>query len=185
MADQTFTERVRLRNATRRLQHHQTHCFKGPVDLFRVNRVAIVNHESVPLVARRDHPKLLCGPLRCRMRRHVPMYHASRADFEDHEHVEPAEGGRHNNKEISGEHRACVVPTKALHACVPGPRVAVAMALSPHRPRRDSNAQLHQEPRRRSAPHPKSDSRRPWSRLTLAGLLECLLMFPIVQVVGN
>ena len=46
-ADQTFTERIRLRNANRRLEYHQTHGFKGPVDLFRVNRVAIVDHEPV------------------------------------------------------------------------------------------------------------------------------------------
>ncbi len=73
-ANQTFAERVRLRNANRRLEHHQTHGFKRPVDLFRADRVAIVDHESVRLVARHDHPKLLCGPLRCRMRRHVPMH---------------------------------------------------------------------------------------------------------------
>ena len=120
-ADQTFTERVRLRNANRRLEHHQTHGFKRPVDLFRVNRVAIVGDESVRLVARHDHPKLLCGPLRCRMRRHVPIHDASCADFEDHEHVEQAEVAVTTTKKSLASTARAWFRTNVLHACVPRP----------------------------------------------------------------
>jgi hypothetical protein len=38
------------------------------------------------------------------------MQNPSRADFENHEHVQDSEGRGHDDKEISREHGSCVVP---------------------------------------------------------------------------
>ena len=111
-ADQTLTERVRLRNANRRLEHHQTHGFKGPVDLFRVNRVAIVDHESVPLVARYNHPKLLDGPLRRGVFSEIPVHDPAYADVEDDEDGQPLKGGGHHDEEVAGEYGAGMIAEK-------------------------------------------------------------------------
>src|SRR5262249_46237426 len=62
-ADQALAEGVGLWNASRRLENHQTHRLEGAIDAFRVNRVPIVDHEPVPLVARLTHPKLLRRPV--------------------------------------------------------------------------------------------------------------------------
>jgi hypothetical protein len=103
-------EGVRLWNASRRLENRQTHRLDGSIDTFRVNRVAIVDHESVPLIARHNHPKLLRGPVCCRMLRHVPMQDSSCTDFQNDKHVDHAECGCYDDKEIIGERRPCVVP---------------------------------------------------------------------------
>jgi Protein kinase domain len=66
-ADQAFTEGMCLWRANRRLEYRQTHRLKASIDTFRVDRVAIVDHESVRLIARDDHPKLLRRPVRRRM----------------------------------------------------------------------------------------------------------------------
>ena len=76
---------------------------------FRVDRVAIVDHESMCLVALDDHPKLLRGPVRGRMRRHVPMQNPPGADFEHHEHVENPERGGNDDEEITREHASAMV----------------------------------------------------------------------------
>jgi hypothetical protein len=71
--DHAFAERIRLWNADGCFQDCQTHRLKGAIDAFRVDGVAIVDHESLSLIAPDDHTKLLCRPARGRMRRHVPM----------------------------------------------------------------------------------------------------------------
>ena len=64
---QAFAERIRLRVPNRSLQNCQNHRRKRPIDAIRVNRVSIVDHESVRLVAGDDHAKLLRRPVRRRM----------------------------------------------------------------------------------------------------------------------
>ena len=77
-SNQSLAERVRLRGANRRLENRQVHCRECRIDTLRVDRVAVVNHESVRLVARDDHPKLLRGPV-SRARRHSnPKLHEER-----------------------------------------------------------------------------------------------------------
>src|SRR5919201_3379464 len=110
-ADQALTKRVRLGNASWRPEYRQTHRLDCTIDAFRVNRVAIVNHESVPLIAGHDHPKLLRGPVRGRMVRHVEMPDSSRSDFQHDKHIDHAECGGDDDKEIAGESRSAVVPS--------------------------------------------------------------------------
>src|SRR4029453_9964355 len=62
-ADHTFAERIRLRSEERGFEDRQTHRLKGAIDAFRVDRVAIVDHESLRLFAQYDHPKLFCRPV--------------------------------------------------------------------------------------------------------------------------
>jgi len=78
-ADQALAKGVRLWNASWGLENVQTHRLKGSIDGNRVNRVSIVNHESVPQIARHDHPKLLRRPVRRRMLGDVPVQDPSRA----------------------------------------------------------------------------------------------------------
>jgi hypothetical protein len=61
-SDQSLTERVRLRSANRRLEHAQAHRRGRPIDTLGINRVSVMDDESVRLVARNDQPKLLRGP---------------------------------------------------------------------------------------------------------------------------
>src|SRR4029453_16666174 len=51
-ADQALAKGVRLWNAGWGLENVQTHRLKGSIDGNRVNRVSIVDHESVPQIAR-------------------------------------------------------------------------------------------------------------------------------------
>ena len=80
--DQAFAEGVRLWSANGRSEDHQTHCLQRSVDTLRVDRVSIVDHKVVPLITGHDHSKLLRGPIRRRMLRHVPVQDAPGADFE-------------------------------------------------------------------------------------------------------
>ena len=50
-ADYALAMGIRLWNANRRFENFQTHRCEGSIDAVRVNRVSIVDHESVPLVA--------------------------------------------------------------------------------------------------------------------------------------
>lgn len=108
--DHALAESVRLGNAWRCFQNLQPHRLEGAIDTFRVNRVAIVDDESVPLIAGHNHPKLLRRPVRGRMICHVPMQDSSCPDFQHDKHVDHAEGGRRDDKEITGEDRPGVVP---------------------------------------------------------------------------
>ena len=52
------------------------------------------------------------------MVRYVPTHDSSCPDFQDDKHVEQAERGRDDDKEITGEHRPAWFRTTVLHACV-------------------------------------------------------------------
>src|SRR5713101_4446713 len=62
-ADQPLAERVHLWCANRRFEHRHSDRRKRPIDTLGVNRVSVVDHQSVRLVAHDDHAKLLRGPL--------------------------------------------------------------------------------------------------------------------------
>src|SRR5262245_31965949 len=109
-ANHAFAKGIRLWRTNGRSEDHQTHRLKCSVDTFRVDRVSIVDHKSVCLIAWHDHAKLLRGPLRRRMLRDVPVQDPTAANFEDDEHVKHAEGRRHDHEEISSEHGSGVVP---------------------------------------------------------------------------
>jgi hypothetical protein len=102
-ADRAFAEGIRLWRADRRFEDRRPHRLKRAVNAFRVDRVAIVDHESMRLVARTDHSKLLCRPRCGRMRGHVPLENAPCADLQHHEHVHDAERGGDDDKEITRE----------------------------------------------------------------------------------
>jgi hypothetical protein len=102
-AHQSFTKCVRGWRAHRRLEDHQTHRGKGPIHTLRINLVSIVNHESVRLVARDDHPKLLRGPLGRGVRRDVAVQDSSGADLHHHEDVEHPERGGNGHEKVARE----------------------------------------------------------------------------------
>src|SRR3954469_12338891 len=85
-ADDAFAEGIRLWNAHRCFQDRQPHRLKRAVNPFRVDRVVIVDHESILLVAWADHPKWLgsrdavgCAvTFQCRIRR-VPTSRTTNA----------------------------------------------------------------------------------------------------------
>src|SRR5262249_55537887 len=145
-ADQALAEGVRLWNASRRLENFQTHRLEGAIDAFRVNRVAIVDHESVSLIAQHNHPKLLRSPIRCRMRRHIPMQDSSGTDFQPDKHVDHAEGGGYDDKETAGQHRPGGVPHEgAPRLCAPSRAWWPRRHVPSHGPRRHSNTQFDEE----------------------------------------
>src|SRR5262245_17892892 len=109
-ANYAFAEGIRLWRANGRSQDHQTHRLKRSVDTFRVDHVSIVDHKSVRLITWHTHAELLRSPLRGRMRRDVPVEDATAARFEDDEHVQHAEGRRHDHKEITSQRGSGVVP---------------------------------------------------------------------------
>jgi hypothetical protein len=77
-ADHAFVEGIRLWSTHRCLQDRQPHRVKRAINACRIDRVAIVDHEAMRLIALNDHPKLLRRPVRGRMRRHVPMQNPPR-----------------------------------------------------------------------------------------------------------
>jgi hypothetical protein len=101
------------------------------VNAFRVDRVAIVDDESIHLVAVTISRKLLRRPACGRIRRHIPVQNPPGADLEPHEHVHDAERRRH------GRSRGPIGRGSV--------RMCSMLASPPHRPRRQPNAQLQQE----------------------------------------
>ena len=75
-SDQSFAERIRLRNSRRCLQRAQTHRPQDVVDGRREYRVAITHDEPVRLVAGAEASELLCGPLSRRVFSDIPMQNA-------------------------------------------------------------------------------------------------------------
>jgi len=121
-AYQPFAECVRCRGAHRRLKHRQTHRHQRPIDVLGVNRVPIMNHESVRLVTCDDHPTLLRGPFGRWMRRHVAVQDSSRADLQDDEHVHHTEHGRHDHEKSHAITVCAWFRMKVVHArvsCLP------------------------------------------------------------------
>jgi len=118
--DHAFAEGIRLWSAHRCLENRQAHGLKRAVNAFRVDRVAIVDHESIRLVAPEDHPKLLRRPLRGRMRGHVPVQNAPRAHLEHDENVQQAECRRHHDEQSLARTDRAWFRTNVLQACVPG-----------------------------------------------------------------
>ena len=108
-AHQPFAEGVGRRRTHRRFDRGQSHRGHGSIDPFGVNRVSIVDHESVRLVPGNDHPKLLRGPLGRGMRRQIPVQNPSGADLQDDEDVHDPKHCRHDDEEIAGEDRLRVI----------------------------------------------------------------------------
>jgi hypothetical protein len=54
--------------------------------------------------------ELLNGPVRGRMRRHIPVKDPSRADLQHDEHTEELEAGGHRDEEVTGQDRMRVIP---------------------------------------------------------------------------
>jgi hypothetical protein len=122
-ADHAFAELIRLWRAHRCFQDGQAHRLKRTVNACRVDRVAIVDHGSMHLVARDDHPKLLRRPVCGRMRRDVPPENAPCADLRHHEHVHDAECRGDDDEEITRGDRPGVVPYECAPALCPLLRV--------------------------------------------------------------
>src|SRR5262245_39990069 len=153
-ADRTnhaFAEGIRLWRANGRSEDHQTHRLKRSVDTIRVDRVSIVDHKSVRLIARHDHAKLLRGPLCRRMLRDVPVQNATAANFEDDEYVQHAEGRRYDHEKISREHGSRVVPYERTPRRA-GAQVRLAPAPPPRAPDEAENWTPN-DPRQRDVAH--------------------------------
>jgi len=67
------------------------------VQLWRKDRIAIVNEEVIGMIARNGVPQLLEGPSRRRMSRHIAMQNAAASVLQGHEHEQNPEtcGPRH------------------------------------------------------------------------------------------
>ena len=113
-AHQPLAKRIGLRGAHGRFQHAQIHRCQRSVDIRRVNRVSIVNHELVQAITSDERPELLNGPLGRGMLRHVPVRDPACPDFQDDEHVENPERGHHRDKEVAREHGARVIADKRV-----------------------------------------------------------------------
>lgn len=89
--DQPFAEGIGLRRPYGRLEHAQPHRSNRAVDRRGVDRIAVVNEEAMPGLARDAGPTLSDRPVRRWMLGHIPMHVPSRADVEQDEDIQDTE----------------------------------------------------------------------------------------------
>jgi len=71
---------------------------------------------SIWVISGQRFAKLLQRPVRCGMGGHIVMHDPARPDFQDHEHVEDAEGCGHDHKEVTG-YPLGILRTKVIQRC--------------------------------------------------------------------
>jgi hypothetical protein len=99
------------------------------------------------LVSRHDHTELLRRPVGRWMRRDVPVHDSSRAHFQHHEHVQNAERSGDGNEEVTCQNGPRMIPNERA------PRLRAARRawcrprrhVAPYRPRRQPDADFHEE----------------------------------------
>ena len=100
-SDQSFAIGICLGRFVGSLQDRQPQRFQRRVQLFGINTVTIMNHESVSFIARNTFSKLLQRPIGGRVARDIEMKESSRTDFHDEEDIDQLECRRHHNEEIT------------------------------------------------------------------------------------
>ena len=117
-ADDSFTGRIGLRRAWRRLQRPDPQLADGLVEMAREDAVTIMKQEFV-LVWVPDHlPQLLQGPGRRRLRGDIAMNQAAAAVLDDHEYVQLAKRRRNCDEVVTGNDSLSVQAQKARPAQV-------------------------------------------------------------------
>jgi len=111
-SNQALTKRVRLWDAGRCLQHANIHGPQYVVHGGREHGVAIMNHESVRVVATEEGYELLRCPVGGRVFGRVPMPNPTAADLQHQEDVDEPECCRDGHEEIAGQCLAGVVAQK-------------------------------------------------------------------------
>ena len=145
-ADHSFAYRVRLRCPRRRFQHAQAQRLDRFVQAFREDTVPVVNQIAVAVLVPDYLPQLLQSPVCARVRSHTNAHQPAATVFDDNENVEHSEARGDRNEKVACHNRSCMV----LQECRPT-RVASWLTLRPLRhvlpygPRRNLNAQFHQQ----------------------------------------
>jgi hypothetical protein len=85
--DQPLAVGIGLRGAYRRSQHSQAQRPYLPVQSRRENAVAVVNQETLTMVAGNGFPKLLHRPNCAWVGRDIAVHDPARADLHHHEYV--------------------------------------------------------------------------------------------------
>src|SRR5215467_1393573 len=103
-AAESFAHRVRLRGPRWRTQNPYTQIGKTLVDIRREDGVAIVDDETIRMIARQGFPELLHRPFRRGMGRDVLVKNLAGSDLHDNEDVEGTECGGDYHEEVAGHH---------------------------------------------------------------------------------
>ena len=86
-----------------------------------------MDEEAVGAIHRQTVPKLLDGPLRCRVLSEIPVHDSACANVENHEDVQPLKGGGYYDEGVAGEDDAAVIVEEGrlrlgrTATAVPGP----------------------------------------------------------------
>jgi hypothetical protein len=116
-SDQSFAEGIRLWNADRCLQHPNIHGPQRVVNSQREDGIAIMHHESVRVVARKEASELLLRPLGGRVLREIPVEDPSRANLQHQEDVDEPESCRDGRKKSQARVSRAWLRRNVLHGC--------------------------------------------------------------------
>src|SRR5215831_11724549 len=108
-AAESLAHRVRLRGPHWRTQNPYTQIGKTLVDIRREDGVAIVDDETIRMIARQGFPELLHRPFRRGMGRDVLVDNLAGSDLHDNEDVEGTECGGDHHEEIASHHNLGVI----------------------------------------------------------------------------
>src|SRR5215475_4927681 len=108
-AAESFAHRVRLWGPHWRPQNPYTQIGKTLVDIRREDAVAIVDDETIRMIARQRFPELLQRPFRRRMGSDVVVENLAGSDLHDNEDVEGTECGGDHHEEVASHHYLGVV----------------------------------------------------------------------------
>src|SRR6266851_115690 len=119
-------------------QYSYPHSLHASVQVLGKDAIPVVDHESIGMIVRMRLAKLLQGPLRCWVGGHVLVENSSRPQFHDHEYIQGAKGGDHNEEVARHDHLGMVMderqPTLLWIGCTPR---AAALQVLLHRARRN------------------------------------------------
>ena len=88
------------------------------IQVRREDTVAVVNQKPIRVVGRNRFTKLLKGPLRRRVSRHIAVQQPPGAVFHDHKDIEQAEGGGHSNTEVASDDGLGMIANKRRPALI-------------------------------------------------------------------
>src|SRR5215471_11009204 len=115
-AVESFAHRVRRRGPHWRTQNPYAQIGKTLVDIRREDAVAIVDDETIRMIARQGFPELLQRPFRRGMGRDVVVENLAGSDLHDNEDVEGTEWGGDHHEEIASHHYLGVVVDEGQQA---------------------------------------------------------------------
>ncbi len=145
-ADHSFADRIGLRRPRWGFQHTYAQRLDRFVQVLSEDPVSIVKLVSIGTVHTDNFSPLLQGPVRARVGRNIDAHQSPASMLNDHKHVEHSESRGDSNEKVARQNRFCMV----LQEC--GPALVASWLpnwqlrhVLPHRPRRNSNAQFHQQ----------------------------------------